>query len=142
MKKVQQECTINLHGVPSLALFWQLTRRTVTPHVHHHGSKKDKETLPSKFPQPSVHWMPHQSRSHQCRAAGDCPPELSPQKVWQCITHPSSLPPPYDVYQDSHGSSSAIQCKDVHQRHFMDGGAIAHPCKSKYFILFQQLSLV
>jgi hypothetical protein len=46
------------------------------------------------------------------------------------------------VYQDSHGSSSAIQCKDIHQRHFMDGGAIAHPCKSKYVCLLQQLSLV
>ena len=46
------------------------------------------------------------------------------------------------VYQDSHGSSSAIQCKDIHQRHFMDGGAIVHPCKSKYFCLLLQLSLV
>ncbi len=46
------------------------------------------------------------------------------------------------MYQDSHGSSSAIQCKDVHQRHFMDGCAIAHLCKSKYFHLLHQLSLV
>ena len=29
------------------------------------------------------------------------------------------------VNQDSHGSSSAIKCKDVHQRHFMDGCTIA-----------------
>ena len=33
----------------------------MTQHVHNHGSKKIKETLPSIFPQPSVHWMPHQS---------------------------------------------------------------------------------
>ncbi len=62
--------------------------------------------------------------------------------VW-CILLPSLLHMLCAiVYQDSHGSSSAIQCKDVHQRHFIDGCAIAHPRKSKYFCLLDQLSLV
>ncbi len=46
------------------------------------------------------------------------------------------------MYLESHGSSSAIQCKDVHQWHFMDGCTITHPCKSKYLCLLHQLSLV
>jgi hypothetical protein len=46
------------------------------------------------------------------------------------------------MYRDSHGRSSAIQCKDVYQRHFMYGCAITHPRKSKYSCLPDQLSLV
>jgi hypothetical protein len=89
--------------------------------------------------------MPHQSRTHQCRAAGDCTPEPSPKQFGNVsrILLPSLLHMLCAiVYQDSHGSSSAIQCKDIHQRHFMDGYAITHLCKPKYFCLLDQLSLV
>jgi len=44
--------------------------------------------------------------------------------------------------QPAISDSSAIQCKDVHQRHFMDGCAITRPRKSKYSCLPDQLGLV